>query len=138
MEHKISPIGIAAIGLAVVALLAYVVLWVVSRNRRPSLAAVLEPYRMTGGAGQEVAGPPPLITVPWLQRVAGRVQAPLGLTRVGASAGQHARASGLTYACRGAHHDLGPRRRDLPGAWDGCWRAWWAWSLSRSLSSSCR
>jgi len=68
VEHNISPIGIAAIALAVLALLAYVVLWVVSRNQRPSLAAILEPYRMTGGAGQEVPGPPPLITMPWLQR----------------------------------------------------------------------
>jgi tight adherence protein B len=83
VDHKISPIGVAAIALAVLALLAYVVLWVVSRNQRPSLAAVLEPYRMTAGGGQEVAGPPPLITVPWLQRVATRVQVPLGATRVG-------------------------------------------------------
>jgi tight adherence protein B len=83
VEHKISPIGIAAIGLAVVALLAYVVLWVISRNQRPSLAALLEPYRMTGGTGQEVAGPPPLITMPWLQRVATRVQAPVLVTSVG-------------------------------------------------------
>ena len=84
LEHKISPIGIAAVGLAVAALLAYVVLWVVGRYRRPSLAAVLEPYRMTAVAGQVVPpGPSPIITVPWLQRAAARLQAPLGPTRLG-------------------------------------------------------
>ncbi len=56
LEHKISPIGIAAIALAVVALLAYVVLWLVSRNQRPSLAAVLEPYRMTGAQVKRCPG----------------------------------------------------------------------------------
>jgi len=83
LDHRISPIGMAAIGLAVVALVAYVVLWVVSRYQRPSLAVVLEPYRMTAGAGQAVPAPPPLITMPWLQSVAGSLQAPLGLTKLG-------------------------------------------------------
>jgi tight adherence protein B len=83
LVHKISPVGIAAIGLAAAALLAYIILWLVSRYHRPSLAAVLEPYRMTGGAGQEVPGGPQVITVSWLQSVAGRVQTPLGVTRLG-------------------------------------------------------
>ena len=83
MEHKISPIGVAAIGLAVAFPLAYMVLWLVGRFRRPSLAAVLEPYRLTGLAGQVVPGPPPIITVPWLQGLAARLQAPLGQTRLG-------------------------------------------------------
>jgi tight adherence protein B len=84
LEHKISPVPTAAIALAVAAVLAYGVLWVVGRFRRPSLAAVLEPYRMTAVAGQAVPDPPPpLITVPWLQRFAARLQALLGPTRLG-------------------------------------------------------
>jgi len=83
LGDKISPVGIAAIGLAAAALLAYLILWLVSRFHRPSLAAVLEPYRMIGGPGQEVPGPAPVITMPWLQGIAGRLQAPLGVTRLG-------------------------------------------------------
>ena len=83
LDHKISPIGVAAIALAVAALFTYGVLWIVGRYRRPSLAAVLEPYRMTSVGGQTVPGPPPIITVQWLQRVAAGLQASLGLTRLG-------------------------------------------------------
>jgi tight adherence protein B len=83
LDHKISPVPTAAIAVAVAAVLAYGVLKVVGRFRRPSLAAVLEPYRMTAVAGQAVPGPPPLITLPWLQRFAARLQALLGLTRLG-------------------------------------------------------
>jgi tight adherence protein B len=82
LDNRISPIGTAAIALAVAALLVYVVLWVVGRFRRPSLAALLEPYRMTTVAGESVPGPSPIITVPWLQSVAARLQ-PLVLTRWG-------------------------------------------------------
>ena len=62
LDNRISPIGTAAIALAVAALLVYVVLWVVGRFRRPSLAALLEPYRMTTVAGESVPGPSPIIT----------------------------------------------------------------------------
>ena len=72
LEHKISPIGLAAIGLAVVALIAYVVLWLMSRYQRPSLAAVLEPYRMTRDRSRGCRRRPPIITVPWLQTVRGQ------------------------------------------------------------------
>lgn len=83
LEHKISPVGVAAIGLAVAVPLAYMVLWLVGRYRRPSLAAVLEPYRLTTVAGEVVPGPPPIITVAWLQRLAASLQGPLGPTRLG-------------------------------------------------------
>lgn len=79
---RISPIGILAICLALVAVAGYAVLWTVSRRRRPSLAAILEPYQLTSGT-DESAGPAPTLTVPILTGPADRVQAALTETRLG-------------------------------------------------------
>lgn len=83
LDHRITPVGLAALLLAVVTLLVYLVLWAMSRYGRPSLASVLEPYRMVAGGTEAAVGASPVITVPLLQRLAARVQAPLGVTRLG-------------------------------------------------------
>jgi tight adherence protein B len=83
LDHRISPLGLLAVALAVAAVLLYVVLWLASRYRRPSLANMLAPYRLTtpveGGAGQ----PAPMLTMPLLTRLASRVQTPATGTRLG-------------------------------------------------------
>jgi tight adherence protein B len=81
--NGITLIGAVAILLAALALVAYVVLWLMSRYSRPSLSAVLEPYRMEPGGAEAAATAPPVITVPLLQRLAAGVQEPLGVTGLG-------------------------------------------------------
>ena len=82
LDHRISPLGLLAIGLAVVAVVLYVVLWALSRYRRPSLVDILEPYNLASeneGAGE----PAPVLSTPLLTRLAGRVQSPVTGTRLG-------------------------------------------------------
>lgn len=81
--NRISPIGLAAIALAVLALGAYVVLWLMSRYSRPGLTELLEPYRMTGGGPEVAIGAAPMITVPFLQRLATSVNGPAQGTSIG-------------------------------------------------------
>lgn len=83
LDHRISPVGLAGVLLALALLLVYGVLWLVSRYRRPDLASVLEPYRLTSGTGELVGGPQPVLTVPLLRRAAAKLQAPLSDTRMG-------------------------------------------------------
>jgi tight adherence protein B len=81
--NSITLIGAVAILLAALALVAYLALWLMSRYSRPSLSAVLEPYRMEPAGAETAATPPPVITVPLLQRLAGGVQEPFGVTAPG-------------------------------------------------------
>ena len=83
LDHRVSPIGLAAIGVAVAGLVVYAALWLASRYRRPSLADILEPYRVNPGTGQVAAGPAPVLTLPILTRTAARLQVPVTGTRFG-------------------------------------------------------
>lgn len=83
LGNRISPIGILAICLAVLAIVIYVALLVISKKRRPSLASILEPYQLTGGIGDAVTGPAQTLTVPILTRPADRVQTYLANTKFG-------------------------------------------------------
>ncbi|HUC13871.1 MAG TPA: hypothetical protein VMS00_05410, partial [Acidimicrobiales bacterium] len=80
LGRSISPLGLGAILLAVVALVAYAVVWLMSRYRRPSLSALLEPYKMAPAAPEAAVIATPVITLPLLKRLAGGVQGPLSLT----------------------------------------------------------
>jgi tight adherence protein B len=82
-SHRISFLGFAAIGLAAVAVLVYAIIWLTTHYRRPSLAAVLEPYRLSPGGGEGADEPAPVLTVPLLTRLAAGVQAPATGTRFG-------------------------------------------------------
>lgn len=81
--NRISLIGLLAICLAVVAVGIYVTLWLVSRRRRPSLSAILEPYQLTGGIGEGISTPATALTVPILTGPAERLQVSLSNTRFG-------------------------------------------------------
>lgn len=83
LEHRVSIVGLVSVGLAIAFLLAYLVLWLVSRSRRPSLITVLEPYQLTAAVGQGVNEPEPLLTLPVLTGIAARFQSPLSATRFG-------------------------------------------------------
>ena len=83
LDHRLSPLGLLAVALAVAAVVLYLVLWLLSRYRRPSLAQVLAPYRLTTTAENGAATPAPILTVPLLTRLAGSVQAPASGTRPG-------------------------------------------------------
>lgn len=81
LDHRVSTIGLAAIALALGAVLAYFVLWTLSRYRRTNLAAILQPYHLGPEAGAAQAEP--VLTVPALQRLSTGLQAPLTRTRFG-------------------------------------------------------
>lgn len=83
LEHRISVTGLVSVGLAVLFLIAYGILWVVSRSDRPSLTAVLEPYQLTAATGQTVSEQPSVLSLPFLDRLAAKVQSPAANTRFG-------------------------------------------------------
>ena len=82
LGHRIHPLGLAAVGLALATVLIYAVLWLVNRYRRPSLVDLLEPYRLDADA-DGVAEPAPVFSTPLLTRLAGRMQSPVSGTRLG-------------------------------------------------------
>ena len=81
LAHRVSVIGLAAIALGVAGSVVYLVLWFVSRNRRPNLAGILQPYHFSPGDGD--VGPEPVLTSQLLQGLAARVQSPITSTRLG-------------------------------------------------------
>ena len=83
LGHRISVTGLISVGLALLFLIAYGVLWLVGRSDGPSLAAVLEPYQLTSASGQGVAEPPPVLNLPFLGKLAAKAQSPLTGTRFG-------------------------------------------------------
>lgn len=83
LEHRISVTGLVSVGLALLFLIAYGVLWLVGRSEGPSLAAVLEPYQLTSASGQGVADPPPVLNLPFFGKLAAKAQSPLTGTRFG-------------------------------------------------------
>ena len=83
LEHRIHPLGVIAVALAIAFVAIYGVLWGLSRYRRNVLTTVLEPYRLTPADETGDAEAAPVLSTPLLSRLAGSVQSPVTGTRLG-------------------------------------------------------
>ena len=106
IDHKLHPLGLLAIGIAVAASVLYGVLWSVSRRRRTVLATILEPYRLAPDVeGAAEAGP--VLSSSVLGRLAGQVQSPVTGTRFGRWLDDLLERAGSTDPGGGAPHFMG-------------------------------